>query len=169
LPVVIVRCFNTCGPRQTGRYGMVVPRFIRRAITGQPIQIYGTGEQTRCFSYVGDVVRGVLLLSDCEKAVGEVFNIGTDEEVSIAALAERIKTLTGSKSPIVRMPYEEVYGSSFEDMARRVPDLTKIKSYVGYQPRVTLDELLAMTIEAGRGELDEADEPAATTLPAGLT
>jgi UDP-glucose 4-epimerase len=164
LPVVIVRCFNTCGPKQSGRYGMVVPRFIRRALTGQPIQIFGTGQQTRCFSYVGDVVRGVMLLADCEDAMGEVFNIGTDEEVSIVELAERIKGLTGSSVPIVYMPYEEVYGTSFEDMNRRVPDLSKIAAYVGYQPKVRLDQLLSLTIESVREELLE--ETALARMPA---
>jgi UDP-glucose 4-epimerase len=163
LPVVIVRCFNTCGPRQTGSYGMVIPRLIRRALAGQPMEVYGDGKQTRCFSYVGDVVRGVLLLADCPDANGEVFNIGTDEEVSVNELAARIRTVTGSASPIVHIPYEEVYGQSFEDMRRRVPDLTKIDSYVGYRPEVRLDELLAMTVEHAR---DEAGEQVAVPLAA---
>ncbi len=157
LPVVIVRCFNTCGPRQSGRYGMVVPRFVQNAIQNRPIQVYGTGDQTRCFSFVGDVVRGVVLLADTDAAYGEVFNIGTDEEVSIRTLAERVKARVGSSSPIVSMPYEEVYGTSFEDMQRRVPDLNKIRRFVGYQPEVRLDELLEMTIESVRAELAEGE------------
>jgi UDP-glucose 4-epimerase len=152
LPVVIVRCFNTCGPRQTGRYGMVVPGMIQRAIQGQPIEVYGDGRQTRCFSYVGDVVRGVLLLADCPDAYGEVFNIGTDEEVSINELAQRVREMCGSSSPVVHIPYEEIYGQSFEDMRRRVPDLSKIDSLVGYRPEVGLDEMLQLTIEHIRSE-----------------
>lgn len=156
LPVVIVRCFNTCGPRQSGRYGMVVPRFIRRALAGQPIEVYGNGEQTRCFSFIGDVVRGVLLLDNCPDADGEVFNIGTDEEVSVNGLAERIRSHCDSSSPIVHIPYEEIYGSSFEDMRRRVPDLTKINRLVGYRPEVRLDDLLDLTVDHMRGEAEEA-------------
>ncbi len=147
LPVVIVRCFNTCGPRQTGRYGMVIPSMIQRACAGRPIEVFGDGEQTRCFSYVGDVVRGVMLLADCTDAHGEVFNIGTDEEVSINELARRVREKCGSSSPIVHIPYEEIYGHSFEDMRRRVPDLSKIHEFVGYRPEVGLDELLQRTIE----------------------
>jgi UDP-glucose 4-epimerase len=161
LPVVIVRCFNTCGPRQSGRYGMVIPRLIRRALAGQPMEVYGDGQQTRCFSYVGDVVRGVLLLADHADAYGQVFNIGTDEEVSVNELAKRIRSVAGSSSPIVHIPYEEIYGQSFEDMRRRVPDLTKITKYVGYRPEVRLDDLLSMTIEHMR---QHADAPA--PLPA---
>ncbi len=152
LPVVIVRCFNTCGPRQTGRYGMVVPGMIQRALDGQPIEVYGDGRQTRCFSYVGDVVRGVLLLADCPDAYGDVFNIGTDEEVSINELATRVREKCGSASPIAHIPYEEIYGQSFEDMRRRVPDLAKIHSLVGYRPSVRLDEMLRLTIEFMRSD-----------------
>jgi len=152
LPVVIVRCFNTCGPRLTGRYGMVVPGMIQHALDGQPIEVYGDGRQTRCFSYVGDVVRGVLLLADCPDAYGEVFNIGTDEEVSINELAVRVREMCGSSSPIVHIPYEEIYGQSFEDMRRRVPDLAKINSLVGYRPAVRLDDMLRLTIEFMRNE-----------------
>ncbi|MBI5837946.1 MAG: GDP-mannose 4,6-dehydratase [Candidatus Eisenbacteria bacterium] len=146
LPVVIVRCFNTCGPRQRGEYGMVIPRFIESALRGEPISVYGGGEQTRCFSYVGDVVRGVLLLAATDTTNGEIFNIGTQEEISILGLADRIKRFTGSTAPVVTIPYEEVYGRSFEDMERRVPNLSKIHRYVGYEPHVSLDELLRLTI-----------------------
>jgi len=146
LPVTVVRCFNTCGPRQTDAYGMVIPTFLGCALRGEPITVYGGGDQTRCFSYVGDVVRGVLLLAASEATSGEVFNIGTQEEICILDLARRIKDLAGSASPIVTIPYEEVYGRSFEDMSRRVPDLSKIKRYVGYTPQVSLDELLRITI-----------------------
>ena len=146
LPVVIVRCFNTCGPRQTGAYGMVIPNMILRALRDEPIQVYGDGLQTRCFSAVADVVRGVLMLADHEKAVGEVFNIGTEEEVTVLELAQRIRRLCDSSSQIQFVPYEEVYGSSFEDMRRRVPDLAKIRRVTGYRPEVTLDSLLALTL-----------------------
>lgn len=165
LPVVMVRCFNTCGPRQRGRYGMVIPRFITSALTGRPIQVYGSGRQSRCFSYVGDVVRGVLMLADCHQAGGEVFNIGTDEEVSINELARRVKALTGSASPIVHIPYEEIYGTSFEDMDRRVPDLTKIRDLVGYRPTASLDELLRLTIDHIGAEL-AGGHPALFEVPA---
>ena len=146
LPVVIVRCFNTCGPRQSAAYGMVIPNMIGRALKGDPIQVYGDGLQTRCFSAVGDVVRGVMTLADNEQAVGEVFNIGTGEEVTVLELAQRIRKHCRSNSTIEFVPYEQVYGDSFEDMRRRVPDLTKIRGVTGYRPEVTLDQLLQHTI-----------------------
>lgn len=147
LPVTVVRCFNTCGPRQSPHYGMVIPRFVERALRNEPILVYGDGLQSRCFSSVHDVVRGVLMLADEPRAVGEVFNIGTQEEVSVADLARRVKALTGSSSPIETVGYEAIYGSRFEDMQRRVPSLDKIRSIVGYEPQVTLDQLLHDTIE----------------------
>jgi len=146
LPVVIVRCFNTCGPRQTGAYGMVIPNMIVRALRGEPILVYGDGSQSRCFSAVDDVVRGVMLLADTKAAEGEIFNIGTDEEVSVLELAMRIRALCGSSSPIELVSYEKIYGSSFEDMQRRLPDLSKIRRLVGYQPEIVLDQLLETTI-----------------------
>ncbi len=146
LPVVVVRCFNTCGPRQTGAYGMVIPNMIVRALRGEPILVYGDGQQSRCFSAVDDVVRGVLMLADRREAEGEIFNIGTDEEVTVLELAQRVKRLCSSASPIEFVPYEEIYGSSFEDMRRRVPDLRKIERFTGYRPAVSLDELLELTI-----------------------
>ena len=142
LPVTIVRCFNTCGPRQTGAYGMVIPNMVVRALRGDPILVYGDGKQSRCFSAVSDVVHGTLLLADAEAAVGEIFNIGTDREITVADLAERIRQMCQSKSAIELVPYEQIYGRSFEDMRRRVPDLTKIGRFVGYAPRVGLDQLL---------------------------
>ncbi|MGQ9585641.1 MAG: GDP-mannose 4,6-dehydratase [Anaerolineae bacterium] len=142
LPVVIVRLFNTVGPRQTGRYGMVVPRFVRQALRGEPITVYGDGQQSRCFADVEDVVRGMMALSGHPKAVGEVFNIGSSEEITIADLAERVKRITGSTSEVVYVPYDQAYEAGFEDMRRRVPDLTKIRTLVGYEPRVPLDETL---------------------------
>ena len=146
LPVTTIRCFNTCGPRQTGAYGMVIPNMITRALRNDPILVFGDGKQSRCFSAVSDVVRGALLLSESKEAEGEVYNIGTDEEVSVLELAERIRSMCDSKSEIELVPYEQVYGESFEDMRRRVPSLEKIKAAVGYQPAVSLDELLEVTI-----------------------
>jgi len=150
LPVVVVRCFNTCGPRQSPHYGMVIPRFVERALANEPMLVYGDGLQSRCFSSVHDVIRGVLMLADEPRAYGEVYNIGTMEEVSVAELARRVKTFTGSSSTIENVEYEAIYGSRFEDMQRRVPDLAKIHSLVGYVPQVTLDELLRETIESVR-------------------
>ena len=152
LPVRVVRCFNTCGPRQIGAYGMVVPRFVEQALDGRSLTIYGDGTQSRCFSFVGDVIRGVLMLSDHPGADGEVFNIGTDEEITVAGLAERIIHRTGSRSRLEFIPYEEAFGEGFEDMPRRVPDLGKIESLVGYRPDVTLNDLLDRTIAHFRAE-----------------
>ncbi len=147
LPVVIVRCFNTCGPRQSGAYGMVIPNMVERAIAGDPIHVYGDGQQSRCFSAVSDVVRAMLLLADSHEAEGQVYNAGSDEEISVIELAKRIKRLCQSDSPIELVPYEQVYGQSFEDMRRRVPDLQKIRRAVGYRPQVTLERLLEITIK----------------------
>ena len=146
LPVVIVRCFNTCGPRQSSAYGMVIPNMVQRALTNEPILVFGDGQQSRCFSAVHDVVRGALMLMDSPDAEGEVFNVGSDEEVTVLELAQRIKRLCHSDSAIEFVPYEQVYGRSFEDMRRRVPDLRKIRRYVGYRPQVSLDRLLEITI-----------------------
>lgn len=146
LSVVITRLFNTVGPRQTGRYGMVIPNFVRAALDGAPLRVFGTGRQTRCFAYVGDVVRCLTDLMGHPGAVGQIFNIGNGHEISIAALAERVKALTGSSSPIKLVPYEEAYGEGFEDMERRVPDLTKVRNMVGYEPEVHLDEILRRVI-----------------------
>jgi UDP-glucose 4-epimerase len=142
LPVVIVRFFNTVGPRQTGQYGMVVPTFVRQAISGEPITVFGDGSQSRSFTYVGDVIGALLRLMVEPRAIGQVFNIGNTEEVTIAALAARIKRQTGSHSPIVTIPYDQAYEAGFEDMPRRVPDLSKIHGLIGYQPRVGLDEII---------------------------
>jgi len=161
LPVTVVRCFNTCGPRQSAAYGMVIPNMIERALRGQPMLVFGDGQQTRCFSSVSDVVRGVMMLADAPSAVGEIFNIGTDEEVTVLDLAHRVRRLCQSESEIQRIPYEQVYGSSFEDMRRRVPDLTKIRKFVGYRPQVTLDQLLEITIR-------ETCEQIGRPLPLGL-
>ena len=147
LPVIIVRLFNTVGPRQTGRYGMVVPTFVRQALADRPITVFGDGSQSRSFTYVGDVVSGLLALANEPRAVGEVFNIGNGEEVTILRLAEKIKEMTGSRSEIVTVPYDKAYEAGFEDMPRRVPDISKIRSLVGYEPRVALDDILNKVIE----------------------
>lgn len=145
-PVVVVRLFNTVGPRQTGRYGMVIPTFVRQALAGEPITVYGDGTQTRSFTYVGDVVEALTRLMVAPGAVGEVFNIGNTEEISILALAERIRAMAGSRSEIVLVPYDQAYDPGFEDMPRRVPSLEKIHALVGYQPTVSLDDILGRVI-----------------------
>ncbi len=154
LPVIVVRLFNTVGPRQTGRYGMVIPNFVQQALTGAPITVHGDGHQRRAFGYVGDVVDGLLKLASEPHAVGQVFNLGNSEETSILDLALRVKALTDSKSQIVRIPYSQAYEAGFEDMPRRVPDLTKIGKLVGYVPKVGLDEILLRVIEDHRMTLD---------------
>jgi nucleoside-diphosphate-sugar epimerase len=146
LPIIIVRLFNTVGPRQTGQYGMVIPNFVQQALAGRPITVFGDGTQSRSFTYVGDVVRAMVALIDEPRAVGQVFNIGNGNEISINQLAERIKTLTRSHSDIVRIPYDEAYEAGFEDMPRRVPDISKVRSLVGYAPTVELDEILTRVI-----------------------
>jgi UDP-glucose 4-epimerase len=146
LPTVIVRLFNTVGPRQTGQYGMVIPTFVKQALAGRPITVYGDGSQTRCFTHVGDVVGALIKLMDHPGAVGNVFNIGSDEEVAIAALAERVRALTGSRSEVVKVPYAAAYGEGFEDMPRRVPDIAKVAALIGYRPTKTLDEILENVI-----------------------
>jgi UDP-glucose 4-epimerase len=150
LPVIIVRLFNTVGPRQTGHYGMVIPTFVRQALSGAPITVFGDGTQSRSFTYVGDVVRAMVALINEPKAVGQVFNIGNGREITIGALAERIRDVTGSSSPIVTVPYEQAYEAGFEDMPRRVPAISKIQALVGYAPTVELDEILARVIEYSR-------------------
>ena len=147
LPIVVVRLFNTVGPRQTGQYGMVIPNFVRQALAGKPITVFGDGTQSRSFTYVGDVVRGLVALVDEPRAVGQVFNIGNTNEITIGDLAEKVKRLTGSASEIVRIPYDEAYEFGFEDMPRRVPDITKIRQLVGYEPTVELDEILNRVVE----------------------
>lgn len=155
LPVVIVRLFNTVGPRQTGQYGMVVPRFVRQALSGQDITVYGDGKQSRCFADVADVTWAIAELAVHPKAVGEVINIGNDEEVTIVELAERVVALTGSESKIRFIPYEEAYAPGFEDMHRRVPSLRKVAELIGYKPRYSLDETLKRVIAYEREQLAE--------------
>jgi UDP-glucose 4-epimerase len=147
LPVIIVRLFNTCGPRQTGKYGMVVPRFVKQSLLGHPITVYGDGSQSRCFASVFDVVDGIMGLHASEAALGGVFNVGNDQEVKIIDLAKRVRELTGSSSPIKFVPYDKAYERGFEDMMRRVPDLSRIRETIGYHPRVTLSEIIESVIE----------------------
>jgi UDP-glucose 4-epimerase len=150
LPIVIVRFFNTVGPRQTGQYGMVVPTFVRQALAGEPLTVFGDGSQSRSFTYVGDVVGALQRLMVEPRAIGEVFNVGNTEEVSILELAGRVKALTGSASSIVTIPYDQAYEAGFEDMARRVPDLRKIEQLIGYRPQVGLDEIIRRVISSQR-------------------
>jgi UDP-glucose 4-epimerase len=162
LPVTVVRCFNTCGPRQSSAYGMVIPNMVQRALRNDPILVYGDGQQSRCFSSVTDVVRGVLMLVESRGTEGEIYNIGTDEEVTVLELALRIRDVCQSSSAVEFVPYEDIYGSSFEDMRRRVPNLRKIGQAVGYRPEVRLDQLLEVTAREMRGQMN-------LPVPAGLT
>ena len=151
LPSVIVRLFNTVGPRQTGMYGMVIPRFVSQAVRGEPLTVYGDGSQTRCFCYVGDVVGALVALLEEPEAHGKVFNIGGTEEVSVADLAQRIIDLAGSHSKIRYIPYEEAYEEGFEDMQRRVPDTTRAHNMVGFEPSIGLDRIIELVIAEQRG------------------
>lgn len=153
LPTVVVRLFNTIGPRQTGQYGMVVPRFVRQALSGEPITVYGDGKQRRSFTWVGDVVDALLRLIEEKRAWGEVFNIGHNREITIHELARMVKEMTGSSSEIVFVPYEEAYDAGFEDMQRRMPDLTKIHSLIGYEPSLDLREMLREIVAEVKKEL----------------
>jgi len=153
LGVVIARFFNTIGPRQTGQYGMVVPRFVRMAMDNEPIAIYGTGKQTRCFCYVGDVVEAIVRLMNTDDATGRVYNVGSSEEISIEVLADKIIQLTGSRSEKKYVPYETAYGRPIEDMMRRVPSVERIKEAVGWQSSTSLDQVLRIIVESfGRDE-----------------
>jgi UDP-glucose 4-epimerase len=149
-PVIVMRFFNTVGPRQTGQYGMVVPTFVRQALYNEPITVFGDGTQSRSFTYVGDVVGALLKLMVTPSAIGQVYNVGNTEEVTIRGLAERIKAKTGSRSEIVLIPYDQAYEAGFEDMPRRVPDLTKINQAIGYAPKVRLDEIIERVVEEKR-------------------
>ena len=146
LPVVVVRLFNTVGPRQTGRYGMVVPTFVRQALAGEPLTVFGDGSQTRSFADVSDVVRALASLLDEPRAVGDVFNIGNPEEISIRGLAEQVREVTGSRSEIVTVPYERAYEAGFEDMPRRVPDISKLQELTGWRPTLTLRDILERVV-----------------------
>jgi len=148
LPVVIARFFNTIGPRQAGRYGMVVPRFVKQALLNQPITVYGDGRQSRCFTYISDAVKAIVLLARCKGAVGEIFNIGSTSNILIVELARKIKKMINSKSKIIFVPYEKAYEKGFEDMRHRIPNINKLKHYIGFKPEVPLDEMLKKIIEA---------------------
>jgi UDP-glucose 4-epimerase len=150
LPTVVVRLFNTVGPRQTGRYGMVLPTFVRQALSGQPITVYGDGSQRRCFCHVQDVTSALVALMDAEQAVGGVFNIGSTEEITILELAERVKRACTSDAEIRLVPYEDAYEAGFEDMRRRIPDTSKIERLLDWRPTRTLGEILADVIESQR-------------------
>src|SRR5882672_11463590 len=162
LPVVVVRLFNTVGPRQTGQYGMVIPTFVKQALAGRPITVYGDGSQSRCFGYVGDVVGALMKLMDDEKAVGEVFNVGSNQEITIADLARKVKELTDSQSEIVLVPYDEAYEEGFEDMPRRVPDISKVNAQIRFEPELDLEGILKTVIEFQSGR----QTPARTTTAA---
>jgi UDP-glucose 4-epimerase len=158
LPTTIVRLFNTVGPRQTGRYGMVIPTFVKQALAGRPITVYGNGKQTRCFGYVGDVVGALIKLMDHSDSVGQVYNIGSTEEISILKLAEEVKKLTGSDSDIIFVPYDEAYEEGFEDMPRRVPDTSKIYGLVGFRPQIALEGILRSVIDFHSGRPTSFDD-----------
>ena len=142
LPVRLVRLFNTVGPRQVGHYGMVVPRFIGAALMNEPLSVYGSGDQIRCFCHVSDAVRALLLVMDSDKSVGEVFNVGNNQQISIMELAKKVIEITGSKSTIEKIAYEQAYPQGFEDMQRRVPDISKIKQVLGWSPEINLDQII---------------------------
>jgi UDP-glucose 4-epimerase len=147
LPVIIVRFFNTVGPRQTGQYGMVIPNFVRQALAGEPITVFGDGKQQRAFTHVADVVGALMKLVSEPKAIGQVVNIGNVEEITIEHLAERVREASGSKSVIKYIPYDQAYESGFEDMPRRVPDLSRAKALIGYEPKLTLEDILTQVID----------------------
>ena len=157
VPVVIGRLFNTVGPRQTGRYGMVLPTFVKQALEGTPLTVYGSGEQSRCFAYVEDVVEAIIRLMTCEKALGEVVNIGNTTEISMRALAQLVKDRTGSSSEIQFVPYDEAYAPGFEDMMRRVPSVDKLQDLTGFRPTTELDTILQRIIEHSDQELQNGD------------
>jgi len=142
LPIRIVRFFNTVGPRQVGHYGMVVPRFVRAALKNEPLSVYGSGEQIRCFCHVADAVKALLLVMDSDKAVGQVFNVGNNSQISIMELAKKVIEITGSSASIEKITYEKAYPEGFEDMQRRVPDISKIKQVLGWEPKINLDQII---------------------------
>ncbi len=150
VPVIVVRLFNTVGPRQTGRYGMVLPNFAAQAVRGDPITVFGTGEQSRCFGHVKDAVTAIGKLVQTPAAVGQVFNVGNDREVTINRLAEMVREAAGSRSPIVHVPYDEAYAAGFEDMQRRVPDVSKLARTIGYRPETRLETIIADVVAEQR-------------------
>lgn len=162
LPTIVVRLFNTVGPRQTGQYGMVIPTFVKQALSDRPITVYGDGKQSRCFCYVGDVIGALMKLMDDEQAVGEVFNVGSNQEITIGDLAKKVKELTRSESEIVFVPYDEAYEEGFEDMPRRIPDISKVNQQIGFQPQMDLEGILRSVIDFHSGQ----QVPAKTTTVA---
>ncbi len=156
LPVVVARLFNTVGPRQTGQYGMVIPRFVERALRNEPLLIYGTGKQSRCFGYVGDVIDCLITLMNCPEAPGRVYNIGATEEITIEALADKVIKMTGSKSEKKYISYKEAYGRPFDDMMRRVPCLDRVRETVHYEPKTSLTQMLESIIAEKRKTLESA-------------
>jgi len=157
LPVTIVRLFNTVGPRQTGRYGMVLPTFVKQALSGVPLTVFGNGEQSRCFTHVGDIVKGLVQCISCDAAVGQVFNLGNTEEVTVNALAEKIIRATRSTSTVRYLSYDEAYGAGFEDMQRRVPDISKAGQWFGYRPTQSLDDIVKSVVACCRLNSRPAD------------
>ena len=147
LPATIVRLFNTVGPRQSSRYGMVIPRFVRQALAGEPMTVYGDGTQTRCFCHVGEVVDALVLLGGHTESVGQILNLGNPHEISIVALAEKVRLLTPSSSPIAHVPFDVAYGDGFEEIVRRVPDITKIRAAIGFEPHRTIDDIISDVVE----------------------
>jgi len=160
LPVICVRFFNTVGPRQSSRSGMVIPNFVERALSDEPIQVHGDGTQTRCFTHVHDAVRAVLGLLETPEAEGDIFNVGQRSEISIKELAHRVRNLSGSSSEITYTPYEEVYGPGFEDMKRRTPDISKLQSTIDFEPEFSLEDILLDVIEDVRSQSTETEESA---------
>ncbi len=160
LPVICVRFFNTVGPRQSSRYGMVIPSFVERALEDRPIQVYGDGTQTRCFIHVHDAVRAVMGLLEAPDAEGRIFNVGRPDEISINQLAERVRAITDSDAEITHVPYEEVYGPGFEDMKRRTPDISRLKATIDFEPSHSLDDILQGVVEEIRNRPEERDEGA---------
>ncbi|GAA3962944.1 GDP-mannose 4,6-dehydratase [Actinomadura viridis] len=167
LETIVVRLFNTVGPRQSPAYGMVIPRLVRQALRGEPLTVFGDGCQTRCFAHVADVVDAILRLLDEDAAIGQTFNIGSSQEISIRELAETIIARCGSRSPIQLVPYEQAYGAGFEDMLRRVPETSRLRALTGWAPRYCLDDVLAAAIEEARDELAEPAGLAGLDAPAG--
>jgi UDP-glucose 4-epimerase len=162
LPVTIVRLFNTVGPRQSGRYGMVLPNFVRQALLGEAITVYGSGEQSRCFTHVSDIVEGLTAIADHDATIGQTYNLGCTSEISINQLAKFVLTATASGSPIVHIPYDQAYEPGFEDMRRRLPDITKAQTAFGFRPRRNLDQILADVISDMRARLESLPVSAST-------
>jgi UDP-glucose 4-epimerase len=158
LPVIVLRFFNTVGPRQTGRYGMVIPSFAAQAVRGEPITVFGDGTQSRCFGHVNDTIEGILRLMEAPAALNEVFNIGATSEVSIGRLAEMVRAEAGSRSRIIHVPYSEAYGEGFEDMHRRIPDVSKLERVTGFRPRTSLEVIVADVVNDQRQRLALATE-----------